>query len=152
MRRINITILAILMVGIVQAQSERNAWSDVSVYEINRLYPRANVIPYSDEDGVEDLEYQESEYYKSLNGRWKFHWVESPKNVPDKFYEVNYDVSQWSEIEVPANWELNGYGVPIYVNQSNEFRPNNPPEAPVENNPVGCYVHEFEIPEEWEES
>lgn len=151
MRRINITILAILMVGIVQAQSERNAWSDVSVYEINRLYPRANVIPYSDEDGVEDLEYQESEYYKSLNGRWKFHWVESPKNVPDKFYEVNYDVSQWSEIEVPANWELNGYGVPIYVNQSNEFRPNNPPEAPVENNPVGCYVHEFEIPEEWED-
>ena len=69
MRRINITILAILMVGIVQAQSERNAWSDVSVYEINRLYPRANVIPYSDEDGVEDLEYQESEYYKSLKNK-----------------------------------------------------------------------------------
>ena len=120
-----------------QTEAELNAWNDVSVYEINRIYPRTNVIPKGEQ------------WSQCLNGDWKFCWVDSPSKAPEGFYETDYDVSDWKTIKVPANWELNGYGTPIYVNVDNEFRPNNPPLAPTKDNPVGCYVKEFEIPETW---
>ena len=120
-----------------QNDSELNAWNDVNVFEINKLYPRVNVMPA--DDGFCQL----------LNGKWKFHWVETPSEAPVDFYKVDYDASNWGTIPVPGNWELQGYGVPIYVNVANEFRTNNPPLAPLADNPVGCYITEFEIPESW---
>ncbi len=120
-----------------QTEVELNAWNDVSVYEINKVYPRANVIPVGEE------------WSQCLNGDWKFYWVDSPSKAPEDFYKPDYDVSGWNTIKVPANWELNGYGTPIYVNVDNEFRPNNPPLAPTVDNPAGCYVTEFEIPKTW---
>ena len=120
-----------------QTEVELNAWNDVSVYEINKVYPRANVIPIGEE------------WSQCLNGNWKFYWVDSPSKAPEGFYKTDYDVSGWNTIKVPANWELNGYGTPIYVNVDNEFRPNNPPLASTVDNPVGCYVTEFEIPKTW---
>ena len=120
-----------------QTEAELNAWNDVNVFEINRVYPRANVIPVGEE------------WSQSLNGDWKFAWVEHPDQAPADFYKTDYDVSAWNTIKVPANWELNGYGTPIYVNVDNEFRPNNPPYAPTVDNPVGCYVTEFEVPKAW---
>ncbi len=122
---------------IAQTEVELNAWNDVNIYEINRIYPRANVIP------------EGAEWSQSLNGDWKFNWVDSPSKTPKDFYKTDYDVSGWNTIKVPANWELNGYGTPIYVNVDNEFRPNDPPYAPKVDNPVGCYVTEFEIPKTW---
>ena len=120
-----------------QTDAELNAWNDVNVYEINRLYPRTNVIPVGEE------------WSQCLNGDWSFYWVDSPTKAPADFFKVDYDASDWKTITVPANWELNGYGTPIYVNVDNEFRPNNPPLAPTVDNPVGCYIHEFSIPKEW---
>ncbi len=122
-----------------QTEAELNAWNDVNVYEINRLYPRTNVIPV------------EEHWSQCLNGKWKFHWSETPANAPADFYKADYDVSSWGTIKVPANWELDGYGTPIYVNVDNEFRPNEPPFAPTVDNPVGCYVTEFDIPETWKD-
>ncbi|MBQ5957909.1 MAG: DUF4981 domain-containing protein [Bacteroidales bacterium] len=122
---------------VAQTKAELNAWNDVSVYEINRLYPRTNVIPVGDRWSI------------NLNGKWHFHWSATPDEAPEKFYEKDYDCSTWDLIKVPGNWELNGYGVPIYVNVDNEFRPNDPPYAPSINNPVGCYVTEFELPNSW---
>ena len=101
-----------------QTEAELNAWNDVNIYEINRLYPRTNVIPVGEE------------WSQCLNGDWKFHWVDSPSKAPADFYKEGYDASDWGTIKVPANWELNGYGTPIYVNVDNEFRPNEPPFAP----------------------
>lgn len=139
----------VLMTNIkVYAQNLGEWWNDVSVFQVNKLMPRTNVIPYSDENGIENLDYQHSDFYKSLNGNWNFYWVETPSEKPDDFYEVGYDVSAWDEIKVPGNWELNGYGVPVYTNVSNEF-PANPPYAPEKYNPVGCYVLDFQIPTEW---
>ena len=122
-----------------QTEAELNAWNDVNVYEINRLYPRTNVIPSGEQ------------WTQCLNGDWKFNWVDSPSKAPTDFYKEGYNASDWKTIKVPANWELNGYGTPIYVNVDNEFRPNEPPFAPTEDNPVGCYLTEFNIPESWKD-
>ena len=139
-KTILIAALALVFSGLqAQTDAELNAWNDVSVYEINRVYPRTNVIPEGEQ------------WSQCLNGDWNFYWVKHQAEAPVNFYKMDYDVSDWNTIKVPANWELNGYGTPIYVNVDNEFRPNNPPLAPTIDNPVGCYVHEFEIPRSWKD-
>ena len=139
MRELTITLFCLFigMMAYAQTEAELNAWNDVKVYEINRLYPRANVVPVGEQ------------WSQCLNGDWKFQWVDSPSKAPSDFYKEGYDASNWKTIKVPANWELNGYGMPIYVNVDNEFRPNEPPFAPTKDNPVGCYMTEFNIPEAW---
>ena len=141
MKKRLLTLISLLALVSLQAQTEAelNAWNDVNIYEINRLYPRTNVVPVGDE------------WSQCLNGDWKFQWVDSPSKAPEGFFKADYDVSSWQTIQVPANWELNGYGTPIYVNVDNEFRPNEPPFAPTIDNPVGCYVTEFNIPETWKD-
>lgn len=141
MKKFTFTLIYLIAAMALQAQTEAelNAWNDVNVYEINRLYPRTNVIPVGEQ------------WSQCLNDDWKFHWVDSPSKAPADFYKADYVVSNWGTIKVPANWELNGYGTPIYVNVDNEFRPNEPPFAPTVDNPVGCYVTEFEVPETWKD-
>ena len=141
MKRAILSLTLCLLMTSLQAQTEAelNAWNDVNIYEINRLYPRTNVVPVGEE------------WSQCLNGDWKFNWVDSPSKAPADFYKVGFDASNWKTIKVPANWELNGYGTPIYVNVDNEFRPNEPPFAPTVDNPVGCYLTEFEIPESWKD-
>lgn len=141
MKRITTILALCLSLTCLQAQTEAelNAWNDVNIYEINRLYPRTNVIPVGEE------------WSQCLNGDWKFQWVDSPSKAPADFYKEGYDSSDWGTIKVPANWELNGYGTPVYVNVDNEFRPNEPPFAPTVDNPVGCYLTEFEIPKTWKD-
>ena len=141
MKKLTITLICLIAALGLQAQTEAelNAWNDVNVYEINRELPRTNVIPVGEQ------------WSQCLNGDWKFQWVDSPSKAPADFYKEGYDASRWKTIKVPANWELNGYGTPIYVNVDNEFRPNDPPLAPTVDNPVGCYVTEFDIPETWKD-
>ena len=141
MKKVFFTFLFFMTFVALQAQTETelNAWNDVNVYEINRLYPRTNVVPIGEE------------WSQCLNGDWKFHWSETPSKAPADFYKEGYDASNWKTIKVPSNWELNGYGTPLYVNVDNEFRPNEPPFAPTVDNPVGCYLTEFEIPETWKD-
>jgi beta-galactosidase len=90
----------------------------------------------------------QSPYYRSLNGAWKFHWARKPADRPVAFYEEAYDVSQWDDIPVPGNWELQGYGVPIYTDEAYPF-PANPPHIPHDYNPVGSYRRTFTIPADW---
>lgn len=146
----SVILLVVMALTInVTAQEIKDWWNDVSVYEVNKVAPRTNVIPYQDETGINKLEYRQSPFYQCINGNWKFNWVEKPADKPQGFYEVGYDVSQWGTMPVPGNWELNGYGIPVYINQQNEF-PSNQPYAPTEYNPVGCYVHNFTVPAEWD--
>ena len=141
MKKLTFTLISLIAAMSLQAQTEAelNAWNDVYIYEINKVMPRANVIPVG------------SEWSQCLNGEWKFNWVDTPSKAPADFYKEGYDASDWKTIKVPANWELNGYGTPIYVNVDNEFRPNEPPFAPTVDNPVGCYITDFRIPKSWKD-
>ncbi len=126
-------------------------WEDPKIFNIGQIRPHANFIPYSN---VEDLfsanSFQKSisKWVKSLNGKWKFHWVRKPEDRPKDFYKNKFDISSWDEIDVPSNWELQGYGTPIYVNDRYPF-PKNPPHIPHDYNPVGSYKKSFLIPEGW---
>ena len=91
----------------------------------------------------------ESEWVKSLDGNWKFHWAPNPSGHPLDFFREDFSVDDWPEIPVPANWELEGYGVPIYVNDRYPF-PKNPPFVPKDDNPVGAYRKSFTLPEHWQ--
>ncbi|TFG96615.1 MAG: DUF4981 domain-containing protein, partial [Calditrichales bacterium] len=91
----------------------------------------------------------ESSLSRSLNGKWKFNWVKKPDLRPKEFYKPQYDVSLWKEIDVPGNWQMQGYGIPIYVNLGYPFEINNPPYIPHDNNPVGSYRRTFTVPEAW---
>src|SRR5690606_14589209 len=84
-----------------------------------------------------------------LNGQWKFNWVPKPADRPVNFYKTDYNHSNCKEISVPGNWELNGYGTPIYTNIIYPF-PKNPPSIPHHDNPVGSYIKEFELPDSWQ--
>ena len=37
------------------------------------------------------------------------------------FMEPDFNTADWKEIKVPGNWELQGFGDPIYVNVGYEF-------------------------------
>ena len=90
----------------------------------------------------------------SLNGQWKFHWAKDPAHRPVEFYREDFDASGWDEITVPGNWQMQGYGMPIYSNWTHPFKKDRPyvmGEPPKEyfsyenRNPVGSYITEFEI-------
>ncbi|QCX00706.1 beta-galactosidase [Aggregatimonas sangjinii] len=84
-----------------------------------------------------------------LDGEWDFLWSENKKNLPKKFKERNFNTSAWGKIQVPANWECSGYGIPIYVNDRYPFK-KNPPLVP-DNNPTGVYKRKVKIPSAWAE-
>lgn len=139
---------------IVQAQETQvNDWENPKVFAINAELPHATYIPFPNLDLALKTEPKNSPWYKSLNGKWKFNWVPKPADRPLDFWRVDYDDSKWKEIDVPSNWELQGYGIPIYVNSDYEFAPENPrpPHIPHDYNPVGSYRLKFTIPESWKD-
>lgn len=84
----------------------------------------------------------------SLDGEWRFYWTQSPDSSPLRFEAVDFDDSEWPTITVPSNWELKGYGKPIYTNITYVF-PANPPIVPSDDNPTGCYRRDLTVPAEW---
>ncbi|MCL7982554.1 MAG: hypothetical protein M8862_08515, partial [marine benthic group bacterium] len=89
-----------------------------------------------------------SPWVHSLNGNWRFHWARDRTDRPTEFWSADFDDSGWAEIPVPSNWEIVGYGVPIYTNIPYPFDAN-PPLVPVEWSPVGSFRRTFEVPESW---
>ena len=85
---------------------------------------------------------KKSANYLSLDGDWKFNWVENADQRPTDFFRTDFDDSQWKTFPVPGIWEVNGYGDPVYVNIGFAWRgnfKNNPPEVPIKENHVGSY-------------
>ena len=134
------------------ALSQKNEWRDPEVNAVNRAPMHANYFAYESYDAARTGVKEESDNFLSLNGMWKFNWVRNADQRPDDFYQLGYNDSAWDELKVPAVWELNGYGDPIYVNVGypwkNQFR-TDPPKIPVANNHVGSYRKEIVIPAEW---
>lgn len=141
-------ILIQLSVGLFATAQPTNDWENPGVVQINREYPNATYLGFTDKAAAIKGDYSLSPYYLSLNGTWKFNWVPKPIDRPIDFYRNDYDVSRWVDFSVPANWEINGYGTPIYSNVIYPF-PVNPPYIPHSDNPVGSYVKEIDIPALW---
>ncbi|VGO16417.1 Beta-galactosidase [Pontiella desulfatans] len=127
---------------------EQPDWQNAAVIGINKEPPHATFGVFGSVDDALKRARHESEFVQSLNGMWKFHWVKAAGDRPLDFMQPEADVSGWDEIEVPSNWQMKGYGVPIYVNQPMAF-PNNPPFIPADYSPVGSYRRSFNLPEHW---
>ena len=123
-------------------------WENPEIVERNREAPHCTLIPYPDEGRAAKCDREASPFFKSLNGRWKFKYSPNPNSRPVDFHRPDYDDSSWDEIDVPSNWEMKGYGRPIYTNVQYPFKPD-PPKVPHDDNPVGSYRRKFEIPESW---
>ena len=121
-------------------------WEDPTVFAENREPPHASFTTFSipsDPPGPPESS------RITLNGDWKFHWVPRPDQRPRDFFEPAFDVSGWATIPVPRNWEFEGYGHPVYRDEFYSF-PANPPFIPHDDNPVGSYRRDFEIPPGWD--
>ena len=129
---------------------QRVEWEDPEVFQINREYPHATFYRHADETAaLKAKKFENSPFYQSLNGTWKFNWVKKPADRPQFFYKNDYDVSSWEDIKVPANWEIEGFGIPIYTNIKYVF-PANPPFIDHDYNPVGSYKRSFNVPSGWQ--
>ena len=126
-----------------------NDWENHHVLQINREPARAAFIPFSTQKGDCSM---------CLDGMWKFRWTPVPDQRIVDFYQTNFDDKDWTDFPVPANWEINGYGTPIYVSAGYPFKIDPPrvmgePKADYttykERNPVGQYRHTFVLPADW---
>ena len=142
-----VAMMSMLLCGNTQAQESRPYWEQPEVYAINKLPARATLTPYSSAN--EALLRGESKWVMDISGEWRFHWTATPAEAPEGFEAVAYDDSGWATIPVPGNWEVEGYGYPIYTN-INYPHPKNPPFIPHDDNPTGCYRHTFNIPDDWD--
>jgi len=131
-------------------------WRDLNVLEINREKPRNGSVPFATIKEALNSERWESSFYECLNGTWKFIYSDGPDQRPVNFYQTDYSVAEWHDIKVPGNWEVQGFGVPKYMNHPFEFSPRETPTPPVldylpiETNPVGSYRTSFSVPSDWD--
>ncbi|MHA2180756.1 MAG: glycoside hydrolase family 2 TIM barrel-domain containing protein, partial [Promethearchaeota archaeon] len=130
---------------------ERLDWENAEMIGQNKEPAHNTLIPYKDLETALSGNRENSKFYKILNGNWKFHWVRSPAERPRNFYEIKYNLDDWDEIKVPSNWQMHGYGTPIYLNvvYPRSINTKEIPKINHEYNPVGSYRTEFEIPQEW---
>jgi len=125
-------------------------WENPDVNGINKEKPHAYGFLASEKANIPTIQ--------SLNGIWKFNWSPDPQSRPMDFYKENYSTENWDIILVPGNWELQGFGTPIYTNFTYPFKRDPPkitsePEKSytsfLQRDPVGSYITSFSIPENW---
>ncbi|MGN0188391.1 MAG: glycoside hydrolase family 2 TIM barrel-domain containing protein, partial [Candidatus Cryptobacteroides sp.] len=127
-------------------------WQDQQVNEVNRFPVHTSFFLYENTGAALKGDRENSANYLSIEGDWKFNWVENADQRPTKFWGEGYDDSQWGKMSVPGIWELNGYGDPVYVNINFAWKghfENNPPYVPIKDNHVGTYRRSIDIPESW---
>ena len=127
-------------------------WRNPEINAVNRAPMHTNYFAFENADAAKKANKKQSTNYMTLNGTWKFNWVKDADSRPTDFWKTGFNDKGWDDLQVPAVWELNGYGDPIYVNVGyawrNQFQ-NNPPEVPTENNHVGSYRREIVVPASW---
>lgn len=146
-----IAVAAMAGVATVGAQTFKE-WQDQHINQVNRLPMRTSHFAYPSTADAMKGNPSEASNYMTLNGMWRFNWVDNANERPTDFYRIGFNDSGWDSIPVPGNWELYGYGDPLYVNIGYAWRndyKNNPPIVPVEKNHVGSYRKTVNIPAEW---
>jgi len=130
------------------SEKEPRDWENPAVFNINGEAYHASFISYPDENSIIQDDKTVSPNYLSLDGIWKFHYADSPDKRPFWFFKDDFDTRKWDNIEVPSNWQMKGYDVPIYVNADYPFK-KNPPYIEHSWNPVGSYKRTFTVPASW---
>lgn len=141
-------LTAIAFLGFGYANAQNNDWENPKLIDQGKEKAHASFMLFDSEKDVITDDYTKSTYYQSLNGQWKFNYVDKYADRITDFYKTDLNDAGWANINVPSNWELKGFGIPIYTNITYPF-PKNPPFIG-ENNPVGTYRKTFSIPENWE--
>ena len=121
---------------------------NTDVFELNQEEGHVPLVPYPSVAEALRNKKSESASFLSLNGIWRFHYSDTPEGTPELFYEKNFDDKSWYTIQVPSNWEMQGFGDPLFRNVSTPFFPK-PPFYPKEYNPTGSYRRSFIIPPSW---
>ena len=147
-------------------------WQSPEDYARNKQLPHSYFFSFAAGDRAERVLPEHSSLYRSLDGRWRFHWVRTPEERPQDFYRLGYDASRWDEVNVPMSWNVYGlqkdgtqrYGTPIYVNQPVIFYHEvkvgdwkkgvmrTPPKDWTtyrDRNEVGSYLRHFSVPSDW---
>ena len=148
-------------------------WQSPDSVAVNKQQPHAWFFSFRNVEEARKVLPENSSYWKSLDGLWKFHWAPNPDKRPKDFYRTDYDVSQWDDIKVPMNWNLAGlqkdgnnkYGDPLYSNQrvifQHSWQPMNDWKGGVMRTPptywmtyrnrneVGSYRRTFSVPADW---
>lgn len=158
-----VTLMALISLSVF-AQDQENRYAEITnpkLVSINKLPPRSSFFSFTNATDAKEASYSsKGSNVLLLNGTWKFHYTKNFSERPMKdFYKMQFDAQSWNDIQVPGNWEVQGFGTPIYVNATYEFtspghepfwdKPN-PPLVPEEFNPTGTYRKEFEIPQSWD--
>lgn len=116
-------------------------WTQPELTQIDRAPMRASFVSFPNAKAAAG----DSPWLVDLNGQWDFRYLENPEALTAA--HLLPDGTEKS-ITVPGNWTMQGYGVPLYTNVGMPF-PQEPPLVP-ENNPVGVYAREFQVPAEWQ--
>jgi Beta-galactosidase/beta-glucuronidase len=145
-------IIISLSPPLLHAKENLPYWRDMNVLQVNKEKPRTSFMTYDNRESALAGKYEQSSYYRLLNGTWKFYYTEDYRKAPADITDERTDISDWADIQVPGNWEVQGFGSPIYINHGYEFQPRNPnpPHLP-ESVPMGVYRREIEIPGDWKE-
>ncbi len=148
---LRLVVLSLLsFVSVSAAAAPVAEWGDPEVFRVNKEPARSFFFPMqSQRDLLSEAPWSEPNY-QLLNGDWKFHWVEKPVLSPQGFESPEFDDSSWGKIAVPANWEINGYGIPYYHSHACFKSKAVPPELPQSYNPVGSYRQVIELPSDWQ--
>lgn len=158
--------------GVQFTEKDPRDWENPAVFNINREDPHATLISFNDAESASKGVKWESPNYISLDGKWKFNYANTPAERPSWFFKDDYDTRDWKEIEVPSNWQMKGYDVPVYTNipypfvlyrkiygiRDQKYDPQNtgrtkeivPPYVTQDWNPVGSYKRNFKIPSGWD--
>jgi beta-galactosidase len=153
MKKISFILFGFFVLYIIPAMGQnddRPVWDNPNVLKINREKPHTTMMVFPSKDQAAVMHPERSPWHFSLNGRWHFNWSKNPEKKPDRFYRTDFNAENWDHIDVPSNWEVEGYGTPVYSNipypyNTSELR------APREWNPVGSYRKWVEIPENWDQ-
>ena len=153
-----VIFLFCLMTSFFYVSAQYNRYEEITnpnLQWINKEPARSSFISYPDKASAQS---GQTPFRISLNGIWKFFFTENPAFLPAGFARSDFDILSWSDIQVPGNWEIQGFGTPIYVNHPHEFvskgyppylQAPDPPNVPKDFNPVGIYRRSFEVPASW---
>ncbi len=163
----NISFLSFSWKATAQKPDQAEEWNNLEKTQVNREPAYVVSIPFASELEAQTIQTENSPYHLSLNGTWKFKWVNSPAIRPKDFYKTDFDVNGWDDIQVPATWQMEGvrkgkaWDPPVYVNLQYVFGYGDQWPNVVQSrwaghtfynmpNPIGSYRREFNLPSEWD--